>query len=175
VVEPFLESLDPAIMPEKGANASNVLPLATELLGENAVIGTILFVNDGFDSVDVPLIAEYSGQPDSASLAALVVGTDAGGVALMPDGTAAVAVGGGRTETRIDTAVLDRLKNEAAMPVVRAQTGDVDVQQLLRQIQSNFNQADDPDAQWTDRGWWLLWPALLLTLFWFRRGWTMRW
>jgi Ca-activated chloride channel family protein len=175
VVEPFLESLDPAIMPEKGANASNVLPVATELLGQNAAIGTILFVNDGFDAVDVPLMAEYADQPSSASLAALVVGTDEGGVALMPDGSAAVTAGGGRIETKIDAVVLDRLKNEAGVPVVRAQTGDADVQQLLRHIQSNFNQADDPDAQWNDRGWWLLWPALLLILFWFRRGWTMRW
>jgi Ca-activated chloride channel family protein len=46
---------------------------------------------------------------------------------------------------------------------------------LLRTIESNLRQADDPDAQWTDAGWWFVWPALLLALPWFRRGWTMQW
>jgi Ca-activated chloride channel family protein len=36
VLQPFLESLDPVIMPSPGANAGNVLPLAQALLGEQA-------------------------------------------------------------------------------------------------------------------------------------------
>ena len=27
----------------------------------------------------------------------------------------------------------------------------------------------------SDQGWLLLWPAVPLVLFWFRRGWTMQW
>jgi Ca-activated chloride channel family protein len=34
---------------------------------------------------------------------------------------------------------------------------------------------DDDRQPWLDRGAWLAWPAALLTLLWFRRGWTMRW
>ena len=174
-IKPFLQSLDPAIMPEQGSVASNVLPLASNLFGQAARVGTVLFVNDGFDSADIPLIRAYADLPESASMAALIVGTDAGGVALMPDGSPAMASSGGRIDTTIDTAVLARVESEAGMPVVRAQAGDNDVRQLLRHIQSNLNLANDPDAQWADQGWWLLWPALLLTLFWFRRGWTMQW
>ena len=54
VVKPLLESLDPAIMPLPGSNAAAALPLALRLLGEDAAIGTVLFVNDGFDPADVP-------------------------------------------------------------------------------------------------------------------------
>jgi Ca-activated chloride channel family protein len=71
--------------------------------------------------------------------------------------------------------MLRRVSAEANVSVVRAGTGDADIRQLLRTIQSNLRQADDPDAQWTDQGWWLLWPAILLSLLWFRRGWTMQW
>ena len=46
---------------------------------------------------------------------------------------------------------------------------------LLARMASHLAQASDPDAQWRDEGWWLLWPAALLMLLWFRRGWTMRW
>jgi Ca-activated chloride channel family protein len=162
-------------MPAPGASAANVLPLAKSLLGEQATTGTLLFVSDGFDSGDVAPLAEFAGQPDTPALAALIVGTDEGGVALMPDGSPVMAAGGGRLDTAIDTSMLRRVSAEANVSVVRAGTGDADIRQLLRTIQSNLRQADDPDAQWTDQGWWLLWPAILLSLLWFRRGWTMQW
>ena len=146
-----------------------------KLLGDEAAIGTLLFVNDGFDALDVPLLKEFGERVDAPALAALVVGTDAGGVALMPDGSPVMAESGGRLDTRIDPAVLRRIENEARIPVLRMTSSDDDVRQLVRTIESNLAQADDPNAQWRDEGWWLLWPAALLSLFWFRRGWTMRW
>ena len=175
VIKPLLESLDPAIMPKQGANASTVLPLATELLSEDAVVGTILFVNDGFDPADVAGLVEFSSRDGAPAMAALVVGTEEGGVALYPDGTAVSAPGGGRLDTRLDTATLQRLEREAALPRVRLTTDEADIRRVMRAIDSNLQQADDPNAQWNDGGWWLLWPAALLTLLWFRRGWTMQW
>jgi Ca-activated chloride channel family protein len=175
VLQPFLESLDPAIMPAPGSDASGVLPLATSLLGERPAAGTLLFINDGFDISDIAPLAEFAGQPNTPSLVALVVGSDEGGIAFMPDGSPVMAAGGGRLDTRIDPALLRRVAVEANMSVVRAGAGDADIRQLLRTIQSNLKLADDPDAAWRDQGWWLLWPAMLLVLFWFRRGWTMRW
>lgn len=175
VIKPFLESLDPAIMPQPGADARSVLPLAGELLGEEAAVGTLLYVNDGFDPVDVPVLAKYSEEPNATSMAALVVGTDKGGVALLPDGSPVMAPGGGRLDTSVDAAVLRRVESEAGMPVVRASNDDQDIQRLLRQIESNLQQAGDPYAQWRDQGWPLICLAAILALFWFRRGWTMRW
>lgn len=175
VLQPFLESLDPTIMPAPGADAGNVLPLAKALLGDQAAAGTLLFVNDGFDSGDVAPLAEFAGELDSPAIAALVVGTDEGGVAFRPDGSPVLADGGGRLDTSIDTSVLRRVASEANVSVVRAATGDADIRQLTRVIQSNLRLADDPDAEWRDQGWWFLWPAALLSLLWFRRGWTMRW
>lgn len=175
VLKPFLESLDPVIMPEPGSRASNVLPLAQTLLGDEAAVGTLLFVNDGFEASDIAALADFAGQPGSPSLAALVVGTDAGGVALLPDGSPVMAAGGGRLDTSIDASMLRRATSEANISVVRAGTGDDDIRRLMRTIQSNLQPADDPDAQWLDQAWWLLWPAALLSLLWFRRGWTMQW
>ena len=175
VIKPFLESLDPAIMPEVGVNAASVLPLAQEMLSEKATIGTVLFVNDGFDGADVPVLTEYTNRTDTASVVALVVGTDAGGVAMMPDGSAVLDSGGGRMDTSIDNGVLDRVESEAGIPVVRVSTGDSDVRELMRRIESNLQLANDPNAQWLDQAWWFVWPAAFLTLLWFRRGWTMQW
>ena len=175
VLQPFLESLDPAIMPTPGSAADRVLPLARTLLGDQATGGTLLFVNDGFDSGDVAPLSTFAAQPDAPALAALVVGTDEGGVALLPDGSPVMADGGGRLDTRIDASTLRRVASEANVSIFRASTGDADIRQLTRSIQSNLRLADDPDAEWRDQGWWLLWPAVLLSLLWFRRGWTMQW
>ena len=175
VLQPFLESLDPAIMPTPGSAADRVLPLARTLLGDQAAGGTLLFVNDGFESGDVAPLAEFAAQPGSPALAALVVGTDEGGVALLPDGSPVMADGGGRLETGVDASTLRRVGSAANVTVGRASTGDADIRQLTRAIQSNLRLADDPDAEWRDQGWWLLWPAVLLSLLWFRRGWTMQW
>ena len=109
------------------------------------------------------------------SMVALVVGTDEGGVALMPDGSPVMDPAGGRLDTAIHADVLRRIERAAGMPVIRASTGDSDIRRLMLRIESNLRQADDPNAQWRDEAWWLLWPAALLTLFWFRRGWTMQW
>ncbi len=175
VIKPFLESLDPAIMPAQGANAAAVLPLAQDLLGDEAAIGTLLFVNDGFDPADIAPLAEFAAQSRAPSISALVVGADSGGVALMPDGSPVMGAGGGRLDTSIDAAVLRRISSEAGISVVRAATGDADVRQVLRHIDSNLRAAEDPESRWRDQAWWLLWPALLLSLFHFRRGWTMQW
>ena len=175
VIKPFLESLDPAIMPVPGADASAVLPMARELLGAQSAIGTILFVNDGFAANDIQPLAEFAGLPNAPALVALIVGTENGGVALLPDGSPVLDDRGVRLDTRVDGELLRRVANEAGLSVVRAATDSTDLGQLLRHIESNLQQADDPDSVWRDEAWWLLWPAALLSLLGFRRGWTMQW
>lgn len=174
VLKVFLEGLDPVIMPTPGTDARTVLPIASQLLGEDQAIGTLLFINDGFESADVDALAEFAQLPGTPAMAALVVGTDAGGVALLPDGAPVLSETGGPLDTSIDIGVLNRVAN-AGVSVIRAQHGGADTRRLVRTIQSNLRQADDPDAEWKDEGWWLVWPALLLSLSWFRRGWTMKW
>jgi Ca-activated chloride channel family protein len=176
VLRPLLESLDPAIMPVSGTAAATALPLAMSLLGEDAAIGTVLFVNDGFAASDVAAFAEFRADADAPRVAALVVGTEQGGVALMPDGSPVRDARGARIDTAVDTALLTRMERRAGVNMVRLSAGDQDINALLRIITGNLEQqAADPQAQWRNQGWWLLWPAMLLSLAWFRRGWTMQW
>lgn len=175
VLKLFLESLDPGVMPRAGTAPATVLPLARTLLGDETAGGTVLFVNDGFDGADPDQFAAFAAAPSGPSLAALVLGTVEGGVALKPDGTPVTGPGGGPLNTTVDETALGRFGRSAAMSVVRATPGDADLRTLQRTLDSNLRQAQDADAQWLDRGWWFLWPAVLLAAAWFRRGWTMRW
>ena len=175
VIKPFLESLDPLIMPEAGADAAAVLPLATSLLGEDAPIATVLFATDGFSAADEKAFAEHAGQPGTPALATLLLGTAGGGVALLPDGTPVRGADGARLETAVDEALARRVARAGDMTLVRPSPGDSDIRMLVRAIESNLRRADDPNARWRDEGWWFVLPALLLVLIWFRRGWTMQW
>ncbi len=177
ILAPFLEGLDPSIMPSQGANAGAVLPLARQLLGDESVGGTLLFVNDGFERADLPALAEFAKAEAAPAMAALVLGTERGGVPLLPDGSIATSRGGGRLDTRIDLGALRRFESETGASLVRATVDDADVRRLMRRIESRLQQAaeDDPNVQWKDEGWWLVWPAAILTAAWFRRGWTMQW
>ena len=175
IIKTFLESLDPAIMPYSGSVAAAVPPLAQKLLDSSTGRGTLLFVNDGFEAADVDALTLYTRDPAAVSIAAWIVGTEEGGVALLPDGSLARNPDGGPLDTTIDPALLRQVERDAGVTVVRVGTGQSDIRRLLRQFESNLQQADDSEARWRDRSWWLLWPAALLVLFWFRRGWTMQW
>ncbi len=175
VLKPLLESLDPAVMPIGGARAGKALPLALELLDDEAARGSILFVNDGFTEEDLESFREFAAESDVPGLFALVVGTDAGGVALMPDGAPVPGSADGRLDTSINQALLRQVESASGMQIIRMRTDESDLRALLARIASHLAQAADPDAQWRDEGWWLLWPAGLLMLLWFRRGWTMQW
>ncbi len=175
VLQTFLESLDPAIMPVVGSRAAEALPLARQLLGDDSARATVLFINDGFENADVPALTRFGAAAGAPAVVSLVVGREEGGVALLPDGSPALAPSGERLATRIDPGPLRRVEREAGVPVIRAAADDGDTRALLRHISSRQLAADDPDARWEDQAWLALWPALLLSLSWFRRGWTMRW
>ncbi|WP_172292857.1 VWA domain-containing protein [Pseudoruegeria sp. HB172150] len=69
---------------------------------------------------------------------------------------------------------IDALAN---VPVIELTPDAGDVTQIDRMLDAEQARAllEDDQQPWQDRGALLAWPAVLLTLLWFRRGWTMRW
>jgi Ca-activated chloride channel family protein len=60
---------------------------------------------------------------------------------------------------------------------VRVSVDGSDVRALERRIETRFQAAQGSQlgARWQDEGYWLLFPAALLSLLWFRRGTTVAW
>ncbi len=150
VLKPFLEALDPAIMPVPGRNATEALALAIAALAPEPVPGAILFVADGLDAADLGAFADNAATESPLPVVALNLGGAAGARELTQAG---------------GVAVVDLTPDGA------------DVTEIERRVASAWRAAlaGDDAMDWEDRGWWLAWPAALLTLLWFRRGWTMRW
>lgn len=145
VMVPYLEGLAPDIMPVEGSNASDALAIAEDYLAREETPGGVLFVADSIDPADVAAL-----DATSASVAVLT---------MLPDGAE------------------DRGINQMSAPTIGVSPDDSDVRAVDKLLDAAYRQAllEDTDQPWLDRGLWLAWPAALIMLLWFRRGWTMRW
>jgi Ca-activated chloride channel family protein len=65
----------------------------------------------------------------------------------------------------------------AAPDLVRVSADGADIRALVRRIETHFQaaQSDRFGSRWQDEGYWLLLPAALASLLWFRRGTTVAW
>ena len=146
VMVPYLDGLTPEVMPREGARATEALALAADLLAQEDAPGGVLFVADALDPADAAAL-EAEDAPTMAVLS------------MLPEG------------------VRDRGFDQLTAPVVQVTPDGADIRQLDRAMNAAYRQAmlENADQPWQDRGRWLAWPAALLTLLWFRRGWTMQW
>jgi Ca-activated chloride channel family protein len=145
VMVPFLDGLSPEIMPTEGAVAAEALALAEALIAAEDAPGGILFVTDALDPAD--------------ALALDAADTPVAVLAMRPD------------------ASRDRGLDALSIPVVQVTPDAADLRRIDGLLNTAYRRAqlDDVDQPWEDRAHWLAWPAALLLLLWFRRGWTMRW
>lgn len=146
VIAPFLAALGPSLMPQDGKNASAAVALATQSLGSEAMAGTILLIADDLGSSDANALRQAAGRNNLLMLA------------VQPP-----QVAGAAPLARSD--------------VVAVSVDGTDIRALERRIETRFQaaQGDAFGAQWQDEGYWLLLPAALLSLLWFRRGVTVPW
>ncbi len=145
VLRPLLEGLTPAVMPKPGDAASDALTVARGILETSDTPGAILFVLDDMDP----------GQATKFNSA----GPPVFFLTMLPDG-----------------ARLPQLDGIPGATVVPFSNDDRDIARLQRGIQSSYLKAldDDDQLEWQDQGWIFAWPAALLCLLWFRRGWVIR-
>lgn len=140
VLLPFLEGLDPAIMPDHGRAASQALALGETLLARADAAGSILFVTDGIDPGDIAAF------PQSGSARAALI--------VAPDPGAEIADWSRRADVATVTATLD----------------DGDLAAVQRALATRLARAAAATGRLQDEGWMLAIPAALLLLLWIRRG-----
>jgi len=146
VMLPYLEGLAPEVMPQDGNRAADALALATDLLARETGPGGVLFVADALDPADAAALSE--------------VGDRLAVLSMLPE--------------RQDDRGMGAL---AGVPVISVTPHASDVARIDRMLAAAQARAAlaESEQPWQDRGPWLAWPAALLVLLWFRRGWTMRW
>ena len=172
-IELYLSSLEPGLMPVPGKDTSRALTLAQQMLATEETPGTILFLTDGVEEVSRPVLIEH-GQTQRDQLAFLAVATEQGGPIPSgegggPDGAAGLS--------RLDREALESLASDCGGYATLVTVDDTDVRRLEGRMARHLTavQQENQQGRWRDDGYWLVFVAALLALFWFRRGWSIQW
>jgi len=176
LIELYLSSLVPALMPVEGDNAEAALALADKILQSEEAAGTILFMSDGIDRTLAPSFAEHLTSSQDQILF-LAFGSETGGpIAETGSGSNTFGLVEGNAPG-VDIDGIRAVAKAAGGSVVSATPDPSDVNALSGQITSHLvdKLQQDENLQWRDFGYVLLWPLAFLILLWARRGWTVYW
>jgi Ca-activated chloride channel family protein len=169
LIEAYLPSLTPSLMPTPGDRPDTALSLAVERIAREEVPGTVLFLTDGIDRRHAAAFGE-AGAREDVQILALAFGGEGGPTRPEPNEAPGFAA-------PVDLPGLQVVIDAAGGSVTRARVDDRDVRALVRQIRTHLvNTAGEDEAlRWRDAGYALVWPLAATSLLWFRRGWTIRW
>lgn len=176
MLELYLPALTPSVMPRDGKNVTAGLELADKLLSKDPVAGTIVFMSDGFDEDRADALVRAARQ-SKQQLLWLVVGAEGGGPIRDANGTIAMDPEGHPLIGSFDADAIRKVANEADIPLASMRADDDDVAWVQHRAQTWLDQADESKRvpRWKETGYWLIVPLLMLGLWSFRRGWTVKW
>ena len=176
LMELFLSSLSTQLMPAPGKNAAGALETVESLLEREEAPGTILFITDGIENGDFPRFVRHA-QESTDQIMVLGVGTSKGGPIKVDQDRFLTDSSGRRVTSRMDVDGLKRLRSEAGVKVTTVSLDNEDVEWIQDEAQTHLQlvQQQTAEQRWIDYGYFLTIPIVLVTAFWFRRGWTVRW
>ena len=173
LVKTYLAALSPQIMPVDGKDTAKALQEVEKALANETVPGTILFMTDGVERAAIQAFSRYKGRN---ALMVLGIGTAEGGPVKTADGGFLTDPTGAHVRSKLDVDGLKALQSSSKAEVATVTADDADVRWIVRRIQTNFTaKTAEGLTRWHDAGWWLTIPIAVFGLFWFRRGWTVRW
>jgi Ca-activated chloride channel family protein len=176
MLELYVPALSPSLMPRDGKNAAAGLDAAERLLANDPAAGTIVFMSDGFDSDQTEALVQKA-KTIRHQLLWLAVGTENGGPIRGPDGRIAMDADGHPLMGTFDAGAIRKVADEAGIPLASMRVDDDDVAWVQHRAQAYLAQAEESKIvpRWKESGYWLVLPLLLLALWSFRRGWTVKW
>lgn len=173
----YLSSLSTSLMPDRGKDSAKALGAIEDFLKDEPVPGTILFVTDGIEPRSVVTFQQFAKRQDNANaLLVLGVGTSQGGPVRIAGNQFLTDSFGRRVYSKLDIEELRRL-NGAGVASATMTLNDDDIHWVQRHVQHHLDvlQQRDNKLRWIDEGYWLTIPICAIAMFWFRKGWVVRW
>lgn len=176
MLELYVPALAPELMPRDGRNAAAGLAIAEQMLQKEQAAGTIVFVSDGFDESGTDAFLRIAKQTKH-QLLWLAVGTENGGPVRDAKGDIAIDDAGHPIMGAFDAAAIRRITQAASIPLASVRADDDDIEWVQRRAQVYLEAAQESKIvpRWKESGYWLVLPILLIALYSFRRGWTVKW
>ncbi len=173
----YLSSLSTSLMPESGKDSAKALQTIEDFLKDEPVPGTILFVTDGIEPRSVAAFRQFVVQRNNPDeLLVLGVGTSRGGPVRAAGNKFLTDDFGRRVYSKLDVGQL-RMLNSAGIASATMTLNDDDIHWVQRHVQHHLDvlQQRDSKMRWIDEGYWLSIPICAIAMFWFRKGWVVRW
>jgi Ca-activated chloride channel family protein len=175
LMDMFLSALSTDLLQAKGQNAGAALALADKLLNAESDPGTIVFFTSGFDDAQIPAFVAHR-QHSRQQVLMLAVGTTRGGPLRAANGAVQSNADGSPLIAKLDDDALQRLASQAHIPLASITSSDDDMQWVQREAVHHLQiVSDKSNTHWKESGYYLCYPLVLIALFWFRRGWMVRW
>jgi Ca-activated chloride channel family protein len=173
----YLTSLSTSIMPSGGKDTAKALNAVGSFLKDEPVPGTILFVTDGIEAQALPTFREFAKREEGKDdILVMGVGTSSGGPIRIADNRFLTDRTGRRVYSKLDVNALRSLKN-LNIAATTLTLGDEDIQWVQRRVQHHLHDVQQRTSKlrWIDEGYWLTIPISAIAVFWFRKGWAVRW
>jgi Ca-activated chloride channel family protein len=173
----YLDSLSTSLMPDAGKDTGKVLRTIRDFLQDEPVPGTILFVTDGIEPQALPVFQQFKSQEgEKDDILVVGVGTSRGGPIRTDGNRFLTDRSGRRVYAKLNVDAMRSLKN-IGVAATTVTLNDDDIDWVQRRVQHHLQavQQQDSKMRWIDEGYWLTIPIATMALFWFRKGWTVRW
>ncbi|CAA0078280.1 Uncharacterised protein [Halioglobus japonicus] len=158
ILNQYLAAITPATMPRSGKFPEYALPLLDEILRETLAPATVVMFADGLGANSAQAFEDYfATHPHQLIIEGVGTESDAAGVA------------------PLEQAALETLASAVNGNYVSLTVDDADVRQINRRVDSHYVVVEDSALPWLDSGYPLVFPAMILFLMWFRKGWTLTW
>ncbi len=154
-------------MPVLGTNMALNIGLIDTMMHRVEAPSTILLMTDVIDDNEAVLLSDFINN-SIHQLEILLFST--------PGGAPVPGVSGVVSQQSPTT--LDNLKQNSKIHITTITLDKSDVEAIAKRISDHLifeKKGEKDEKDWDDMGWVLLIPALIITLFWFRKGWAVQW
>ena len=161
------KALENKIMPVQGSNIPVLIMLMDSIMKQIDAPSTVLLMTDAIDMEDATALANWINSTRH-HLEILLFST--------PNG--APIPGYAKAISKQDATVLSNLQQDTSISITPITLDKSDVIQIAKRISSKLifeKEKKQDEKDWDDMGWLLIIPALIITAFWFRRGWVIQW
>ena len=159
----YLSAVSNKIVPKQGKFAEKIIPLLQQQTIAQGTPVTILLVSDGSSDKTNNKFSDYFTNRDD-QLLVLGVGKT---LNELTDKQSKIAP--------LEENSLQQLANITDGSYQKITADKEDVIQLVDKIKGHYVVEDNKQIPWQDAGYFLIFPCLLLYLFWFRKGWKVNW
>lgn len=167
LIKHHAQSLENRVMPVQGTNMEVLINVIDTLMRGVLAPSTVLLMTDEIDQDDAALIYNYV-RGSIHKMEILLLST--------PDGAGVPGHRG--VVSKQHPSVIQNLSQDTSIRITPLTLDKSDVAGIAKRISERLvfeKDKKEDEKDWDDMGWLLVFPALVITAFWFRKGWVIQW